>query len=295
LPPELQGRIGDFLESTDRSSMRETSKANRVVYSTTPRREFLIRQRLTMLHRKSGTELYSLSRQEHRLKVNQFSSEIGTYKQRKEILDDTFNIYSEEISNFKYNVLNFLTDHDPPPPLPPGYHWEDWLAIRSNFGRKLFERALSPRLPLYWDVSLFSPSELQDLIRERIRRGFPFPVTFVKIKEIDLLDYAGVETIDELVEFIEDSETLNYGVEFWNWVKSLFTRFLHGNGSTSIDPLRTFLTYRYTHEIRVDLHRLEQVPYPLEASTVEGASEGGSSGGGSSGGAGSGGGKRRRE
>ena len=57
-----------------------------------------------------------------------------------------------------------------------------------------------------------------------------------------------------------------------------------------IDPLRTFLTYRYTHEIRVNLHRLEQVPYPLEASPVEGASAGASEGG-----AGSGGGKRRRE
>ena len=288
MPPELQGRIGDFLESTDRSSMRETSKANLVVYSTTPRREFLIRQRLTMLHRKSGTELSSLSRQEHRLKVNQYSSEIGTFQQRKEILDDTFNIYSEEISNFRYNVLNFLTDHDPPPPLPPGYHLEDWRAIRGFFGLKLFERALSPR---FLGCSLFSPSELQDLIRERKSRDYPFPVTFVKIKEIDLLDYAaGVETIDELVDFIDDTVLFNYGVEFWNWVKSLFTRFLHGDGSTSIDPLRTFLTYQYTHEIRVDLHRLEQVPYPLEASPVEGASAGASEGG-----AGSGGGKRRRD
>jgi len=293
LPPELQGRIGDFLESTDRSSMRETSKANLVVYSTTPRHEFLIRQRLTMLHRKSGTKLSSLSRQEHRLKVNQYSSEIGTYKQRKEILDDTFNIFSEEISNFKYNVLNFLTDHDPPPPLPPGYHLEDWLAIRGNFGSIMFERALSLRPPLYWDVSLFSPSELQDLIRERISRDYPFPVTFVKIKEIDLLA-AGVETIDELVDFIDDTVLFNYGVEFWNWVKSLFTRFLHGDGSTSIDPLREFLTYQYTHEIRVDLHRLEQVPYPFEASPAEGSSAGASSGA-SEGGAGSGGGKRRRE
>lgn len=289
MPPELQGRIGDFLESTDRSSMRETSKANLVVYSTTPRHEFLIRQRLTMLHRKSGTEVYSLSRQEHRLKVNQYSSEIGTFQQRKEILDDTFNIYSEEISNFKYNVLNFLTDHDPPPPLPPGYHLEDWLAIKGNFGIKLFKRAFFSRISPFWDVSLFSPSELQDLIRERVSRGYPFPVTFVKIKEIDLLDYAAeLQTIDELVDFIDDN--FNYGVEFWNWVKSLFTRFLHGDGSTSIDPLRTFLTYRYTHEIRVNLHRLEQVPYPFEASPAEGASAGASEGG-----ADSGGGKRRRE
>ena len=103
--------------------------------------------------------------------------------------------------------------------------------------------------------SLFSQSELGDLILQRRS----FPVTFFRVKEIDLLAYARIErdgdsttvkTIDDLLQFIyEISPIFMYT---YRWLKNVLIARLGGDGTTSIEPLKEFLTFRYIHEIHVE-------------------------------------------
>ena len=172
----------------------------------------------------------------------------------------------------------------------------------------------------YFNFSLFSALQLQNLIRESTQ----FPITFVKVREINLLDHAflrrgppwepetplvRVRTIDDFVDF---QFTTALPGEHFLWgddqgLRTLLTRFLHGDGATTLEGLREQARYRYVHEINVDKFLDQPLSFPLlpeesesmeeegsSASAFRASNGGGSSAGASSGGGSSGGGKRMR-
>jgi len=272
LPIELLGKIGDFLTPLDRARMRETSRANKAIYRKMPAYEYLVRNLFSLIHVQSG-RMASRMTTESRLKQYILSSEIGTTNQRefclkktsflrlKEILEDNF-----EEENFTF--LNFLTDDVDVPPPPAGTGWNDKkeAIINDLFYKVIFSESKINSMGYYTNdfFSLFSQSELGDLILQRKS----FPVTFVRVKEIDLLAYARliergdgekilirtVQTIDDLLQFIHIHSPIS--MYTYTWLKNVLIAFLGGDGTTSIEPLKEFLTFRYIHEIHVEKYKL---------------------------------------
>jgi hypothetical protein len=284
--------------------MREVSRENKAVYSSTPRSVFIIGQRLTMVNLHQQFQSSRMVPQK-RLLVNQFSSEIGTDVQRREILVATKN-------PFKNLIMDFDDSLDVTDPEEGATEWQgEWNVVKENLIRALFLKAFkntvfsSPYEAAQENFSLFSPQDIQDLIRQRISQGSEasqFPVTFVRVKEVNLLDYTRdwaheeTKTIKELVKYIRESFYLDLHLPWqfniaalWREIKFILIRFLGGDEQTSLDGLRKFLNFRYIHEVHVDLYKIEKVSYPLtglEEAGEESASFNAAEGGGA---------KRRRE
>jgi len=187
-----------------------------------------------------------------------------------------------------------------------------WPYINYLMTRNMFHRAFQLGEDedgyKFTNYSLFTASELRELIREKEYRN-QIPFTFVKVYEINLLDHAvimrgppeitppvQVRTIDDMVNFqhtgFQPGEQMPHADDMG--LRTLLTRYLGGDGSTSIDGLRPFARYRYIHEINIDQVVAEPRSFPMLPEEEGGASA--SSGGGGGGGASSGGGaKRRRE
>jgi len=264
LPIELKGRIGDYLTLNEKLLMRRVSRENKAIYSTTPKYEFLFRNRRTMLHLKSG-RTDSLMGDEYRLKQWPLSSEIGTTIERYRVLDLFVYKADRWLRNIYLNFFDFLIDPQPP---HGGWGIAEWNETRKNSAEMLFYLALGRLSSNEVKFSLFSLSEMQD-VTKRIAQEGQFPHVFKKEMDIDLLNYAFVEnynleydpplltktpvkTINDLVKFLQQQVGYHHPI-FWNWVKEMFVRFLGApDGSASIDPLREFLTYRFTHELYVD-------------------------------------------
>jgi hypothetical protein len=145
---------------------------------------------------------------------------------------------------------------DVPQPPEVGIDWREEKKeeiIKDLFRKVIFSE--SKIINLY-NFSLFSQSELGDLILQRRS----FPVTFVRVKEIDLLAYARikkdddddttVKTIDDLLAFIYNNSDIFMFT--YRWLKNVLIARLGGDGDTSIEPLKKFLTFRYIHEIHVE-------------------------------------------
>ena len=306
LEPELQGRIADFLNSDDRSSMRQLSRENRVVYSRTPKYQYTIRQRLSLIDLENGFRTSTVSFPRI-LIVNQFSSEIGTTQDREKLLDDiNYSEFYKIFPRFQRNVFGFL-------PEAPLQYRELWRITKYEFSEflfkihltRIFTSAESGERNRY---SLFSPSEVQDLIQDRIRNGNRFPFTLVKFTEFNILDLAKenlkafneslepVRTINDLVKFIfvlsNHYDEDNPEHPFWQWLTNYFIGYLGGDGNTSVDGFRKFFRFRYMHEINVEMNTLESLTYPHGAAGGGAGAAGGgagAAGGGGAGGAGSGG------
>jgi uncharacterized membrane protein YgcG len=318
LTPFLQGRIGDFLGPADRASMRLVSKQNNIIYDKRPRLALSIKQRLTMTDLQSGRQK-SYRTPNSIVYVNQYSNEPGTVQQLQEFLNlanvktpvfegdyKSYGGWFESLwsrgdsQGLAFQVLTDFLAEDLEGAYRDGFR-EEWpidnFWITNYMIKKAFKR----------NYSLFTGSELQNLIRSTFDGANRFPITFVKVREINLLDFAyfsenppiPATTINEFVRFQHRVHTIPEEANDEN-IQLLLTRYLGGDEETSIDRLRDFARYRYTHEINVDL--LTYQPPLLdstamaaagEASAGEGASAGGraSSGGGAS----SGGEKRRRE
>jgi hypothetical protein len=267
LPEVVLGRVGDFLTPLDRARMRETSRANKAIYRKMPAHEYFVRNRFSLIHLQSEKKASTMTT-ESRLQQYILSSEIGTTNQRefclkktsflrlKERLEDNF-----EEENFTF--LNFLTDDVDVPPPPVGLDWRE--EKRKKIINDLFTKVVESEskinsLGYYTNdfFSLFSQSELGDLILQRKS----FPVTFVRVKEIDLLAYARIEnddgdsttvkTIDDLLQFIYDNEISPIFMFTYRWLKNVLIARLGGDGDTSIEPLKEFLTFSYIHEIHVE-------------------------------------------
>jgi hypothetical protein len=358
LPPELQGRIADFVGTEDRAKMRTLSRDNRVIYDPRPSKVFNIRQRLTLVDLQSGvTGVYKTPAAQ--VSVNQFSTEIGSAEDIRRILDLTntpttpsngepyeFEDYVK-VGGWHANVFHrggrfggrafqVLTDFLNQDREEYGDFVHEWPRINNILTSNMVDEAFTDRSVEEGEeklnYSLFGVAELQQLIRERMvnARTNQFPITFVKVREINLLDYAfitfrrfgtarehtPVRTIDDLVEYQHEGfpseENPNEDNPEANdqGLKLMLIHKLGGNGSTTLDALRPFARYRYTHEIHVDLVSSGPLSFPvLPGQDVEeeedtttsnsttigrgGASSQGSrsAGGGSS----SSGGKRRRE
>jgi len=264
LPIEVLGRIGDFLTPRDRAMVRQTSRIGNQVFRAKPAYEYLVRNRFSLIHLKTGRTASRMTT-ENRLQQNIYSSEIGTTNQRESILKQTalfrlLDNFEEEEENFTF--LNFHTDDVDVPPPPNGYRWDNQKEeIINDLFTKVVEsesKINSIGYPYNVFFSLFSQSELGDLILQRAT----FPVTFVRVKEIDLLAYARIErdgeirtvqTIDDLLYYIHRVQPF---ARLHTWLKNVLIARLGGDGTTSIEPLKKFLTFRYIHEIHVVQHKL---------------------------------------
>ena len=268
LPDHVLGRIGDFLTPLDRARMRETSRENYAIYRKMPAHEYLVRNRFSLIKVKSGTIVKTIT-SESKLQQNIFSSEIGTKNQRENSLQKTnfFNLVRD--LELEEPLFGFLTDGAPPPPgLNNIYNPGSWSTVKDYIVFYLFRKVVLSETKVEFDrnyhFSLFSQSELGDNIQQRKS----FPVTFVKVKKINLLDYASiiidrldknVTTIDNLVKFFStlslpggDYLTLN----LLQWLKNILILFLGGDGTTSIEPLKEFFSFSYIHEVNVVRHKL---------------------------------------
>jgi len=318
------------------------SKENHIIYNTRPERAFNVRQRLTMVDLQTGRERYFRT-PSSLITKNPFSLEIGTTEQVKEVLN-LVNVETEDVSRqnadeppdpdndfflggwfhdfidqdgqengsaFK-QLTEFLT-------MDAGVAGDqlyadftlNWPQINYDMTSRMFTSAFSsleqeePVLTPF-NYSLFTVKELRNLIRDCKQ----FPTTFVKVREINLLDYAliytgdgvqtvKVKTIDDLVAYMhsgfpeeEIPEADDQGL------RTLLTRFLGGDGATTLEGLRPQARYRYVHEINVDYVCSDQpLSFPLlpeasESMEEEGGSASAIAAMGSSGS--SGGGKRKR-
>ena len=294
--------------------MRVTSKENNVIYQQRPRLSFTIRQRLTMVDLQTG-EQKSYRTPNALVSVNQFSNEVGTTQQVKNILDSVnvetpndddddntvvggwFLSLSDEglIRRAFQNLTDFLSQ-DAGAGLNPNdlqmyrsFRDEDWPFINAYITVRLMKNVFRTQ-GYQLNLSLFNVLELQNLIRARIDgRANRFPFTFVKVREINLLDNSGnggLKTIKEFIRYarkiFDDEEIVNIP---YVQLKLLFIRYLGGDLNTSLDGLRPFARYRFIHEINVDLTADSAQSFPIETSLF-GEGESASSGGGA---------KRRRE
>jgi hypothetical protein len=271
LPDDVLGKIGDFLTPIERAKMRQTSRLNKTIYRAMPAYEYLVKSRLSLIHLKSGRSA-SVMTSENRLQQNIYSSEIGTKEERERSLQTDIFRLIRLIQQENFNFFDFLTDDLPPPPIDVR---ESWIEVKEFIVRLFIKRG--------GQESVFSQSELTDLIKQRSTSSrYPFPVTFVKVNEINLLDYAlldeydfdeelnlftmlgtttTVKTIDDLVYFFNmiaaDKINLDWSQESSTWMKNVLIAFLGGDETASIDPLKEFFTVRYTHEIHVERHKLD--------------------------------------
>jgi hypothetical protein len=253
LPDDVLGKIGDFLTPLDRARMRETSRANKAIYRKMPAYEYLVRNRFSLIHLQSGRSASRMTT-ESRLQQYILSSEIGTTKQREFCLKKTkffrlLDILEDNFEEENFTFLNFLTDDvDVPQPPEVGTDWNDIKKediINDLFRKVIFSE--SKIINLY-NFSLFSQSELGDLILQRRS----FPVTFVSYARIkkDDDDDTTVKTIDDLLAFIYNNSDIFMFT--YRWLKNVLIARLGGDGDTSIEPLKEFLTFRYIHEIHVE-------------------------------------------
>ena len=257
LPIDVLGRIGDFLTPRDRAMVRQTSRTGNIVFSNKPAYEYLVRNTFSVIHLKTGRTA-SITTSESKLQQNKHSSEIGTTNQRERSLQKTaFLNLTKIFEQQNFNFFDFLTDGQQ---LPDDVE-EEWDDIKHYIISYLF-KTVSERV-------VVSESELNYHIQQRSTNGYPFPLTFVKVNEINLLDYAivgragyfdfrPVRVIDDLVDYmLEGFDDYYFDIEdFEDSVKNIFTEFLHGEGTTSIEPLKEFFTCRFTHEIHIE----KQVP-----------------------------------
>ena len=264
------------------------SRENRIIYGTRPERAYNIRQRLTMIDLQTGRErVYKTGN--FLITVNPFSVEIGTTVEVNAIIDlvnkKTLDASRRGPHFLQHKILggwfeDLIDENDQPGgrigagfrklteyllTTAPGsqYTIEDWPTTNYYLLKKMFKKAFRNK-NWQWGYSLFSPLELQNLIRERKI----FPITFMKVREINLLDYAylgtnKVRTIDDFVEFhnnIHEREGIHYDEAQF---QLLLTNFLGGNGATTIEALRKQTRYRYVHEINVDIVSQLPLPFPL--------------------------------
>ncbi len=345
MPPELQARIADFVGPRDRASMRMMSRVNQVIYGARPERAYNIRQRLTMIDLQTGQERVYRTPNSI-LTVNPFSLEIGTTEQVENVLDlvnvptkDQLtgeflggwfqDFIGQDFNGVAFRQLTDFLEMDAGAEGAVEPHYAnfrlEWPYINFILTDRMFRKAflLEDAEGFYFNFSLFSALQLQNLIRESTQ----FPITFVKVREINLLDHAflrgplevppetplaplvRVRTIDDFVAFQRTrflpGEHFLLGDD--QGLRTLLTRFLGGDGATTLEGLRQQARYRYVHEINVDKFLDQPLSFPLrpeenESMEEEGASAsafrasdgGGSSAGASSGGGSSGGGKRKR-
>jgi hypothetical protein len=343
LPPELQARIADYVGSDDRKSMRLMSKENHIIYNTRPERAFNVRQRLTMVDLQTGQVRY-FKTPSSLITKNPFSLEIGTTEQVKEVLN-LVNVETEDVSRQNADeppdpdddfflggwfhdfidqdgqengsAFKQLTEFLTMDAAGAGHQLYadftlNWPQINYDMTKRMFVSAFSsleqeePVLTPF-NYSLFTVKELRNLIRDCRQ----FPTTFVKVREINLLDYATIYTgmdeedevkvknILDLVAYMHSGppeEEAEIPEADDQGLRTLLTRFLGGDGNTTLEGLRPQARYRYIHEINVDYVVSDQpLSFPLLPEASESMEEEGGSASAAMGSSGSsGGGKRKR-
>jgi len=272
LPQTVLGRIGDFLRPGDRESMRTLSGEFNTVFDSRARRSFTINQRLTMQDMQGGQRV-SVNTREVLLSQRNFSTQLGTTPQLKRMLRET---RLEETENrngqwirplFRPQIVGGVQVPGPGLAALTTYRnnyfqeYIDWPEDCSNFIDSLMDYVFRENPTTFFNInySLFTPEEIQAEIE---RRPNPFPLTLVKVKDFNLIDYAfKIRRIpgDEDDEYV--AVKLNTVRELTNWAlpdspmaTELFARYLGGNGDTLIEGLRPLLNYRYTHEIFIDIY-----------------------------------------
>jgi hypothetical protein len=275
LPLEVHGRIGDFLDLGDRSQLRLADRFTSDVYQYTARASFRIKQRYTFIDLQLNEEVIGKGNVID-ISVLRNSSMVGTSQQIRSFLSDitsTSAVYRREMDDA---INSFLDDNNNRRFLPT---FREFLTttgrnstvfngkeILSILFRDFQKFRLRPINYFYYNVSLFGVEELQELIRHRLRQEARFPVTLVKIEDVNFFDYIkirhgnprGVHTykdvnsIKDLIEFFKDDIGI-YDFQLPLINEGLMAYLNAPNEDASIKPLRDELRFRIKHEINVEL------------------------------------------
>jgi hypothetical protein len=270
LPLEMHGRIGDFIDLGDRSRLRLVDRFTSDVYKYTKRASFRLKQRYTFTDLQFNDQIVGKSKIID-ISVLRNSSMVGTTDQLRSFLDSIYNpvnnrdMYSE-IQHFLYArddrflptfriFLRNTNRNEVIQAIHPGFQ------ILHNFFYDFVTWHQSRVLNTPRGISLFGVEELQELIRQKLNQGGQFPVTFIKINDVDLLDYPRlrrdptfrIKSIKDFIYYFQHEVGGWEDDQLANLKQSLIDYLNVPNEDSSIDGLRNELRFRIKHEINVEL------------------------------------------
>jgi hypothetical protein len=254
LPDSLHGRIGDFLTLEDRNSVRLQSRQLSSLYKYTVQQSFRLRQRITYIDLQSRISSSSFTTRSKVISRRKDSLMIGTKKKIIEFIEDM------DWKLIEAQKLDEILDNT-----------EFIRGALSKLHRYALENAaLYPHVESEWNLvvhsiiyklfqhsnqfsSVFSDrgaaEELQDAIFSRARNPENFPFTFIKTREINILDNNNfLKTIEALMlDVIHNTNFVN------EWIQLLINYLGVPNRESPIEGLRDQLNFRVISEIYVDL------------------------------------------
>jgi hypothetical protein len=257
----VHGRIGDFLDIQDRSNVRLQSRELSSIYKYTIQQSFKLRLRISITDIQRNVATIPSTSKSLIISRVKNSIMIGTTQKLNEFLQREDFFY---LRRYLTHLLQSGEFYDDPLRKLHRYFLENaarypniagdsaWLNLMSTTLFKLFiYYGQYAYRDLRWFV-VFSAEEIQDSIFRKARKPANFPFTFIKTKDINLLDIVSANLGGPSNMSIRQFFNITEGMP--SILIPIVVDYLRvENESSSIVGLRDQLNFRIVNEINVDL------------------------------------------